>query len=77
MWGPLFTMIYISATIVTTLSINQLSFSGGGSFGAVEIGIFKKISENENTKYDLYTGISAGALNIHLKKITTLIKFYY
>ena len=63
MWGPLFTMIYISATIVTTLSINQLSFSGGGSFGAVEIGIFKKISENENTKYDLYTGISAGALN--------------
>ena len=58
MWGPLFTMIYISATIVTTLSINQLSFSGGGSFGAVEIGIFKKISETENDslsgKYNLY-----------------------
>ena len=44
-------------------SLNQLSFSGGGSFGAVEIGILKRIVEMENKKYDLYTGISAGALN--------------
>lgn len=44
-------------------SLNQLSFSGGGSFGAVEIGILKKVLESENKKYDLYTGISAGALN--------------
>jgi NTE family protein len=44
-------------------SLNQLSFSGGGSFGAVEIGILKRLLETENKKYDLYTGISAGALN--------------
>jgi predicted patatin/cPLA2 family phospholipase len=43
--------------------LNQLSFSGGGSFGAVEIGILKKITEGQNVKFDFYTGISAGALN--------------
>ena len=43
--------------------LNQLSFSGGGSFGAVEIGILKKIMEGKNITFDLYTGISAGALN--------------
>ena len=43
--------------------LNQLSFSGGGSFGAVEIGILKRLNQIENKKYDLYTGISAGALN--------------
>jgi len=46
-------------------TLNQVSFSGGGALGAVEIGIFKRILELESkTKtYDLYTGISAGALN--------------
>jgi predicted acylesterase/phospholipase RssA len=44
-------------------ALNQLSFSGGGSFGAVEIGILKRIHEIQQKKYDLYTGISAGALN--------------
>lgn len=44
-------------------ALNQLSFSGGGSFGAIEIGILKRLNEIENKKYDLYTGISAGALN--------------
>jgi NTE family protein len=43
--------------------LNQLSFSGGGSFGAVEIGIIKKLTERKNINFDLYTGISAGALN--------------
>ena len=51
---------FISKSIV---ALNQLSFSGGGSFGAVEIGILKRLQELENRKYDLYTGISAGALN--------------
>jgi NTE family protein len=62
MWLPLVSFL---SSIVTCSSFNQLSFSGGGSFGAVEIGIIKKISEmeNPNKKYDLYTGISAGALN--------------
>jgi len=43
--------------------LNQLFFSGGGSFVEVEIGILKRLVETENKKYDLYTGISAGALN--------------
>jgi NTE family protein len=48
---------------VFTRAINQLSLSGGGSFGAVEIGILKRIVETDAKTYDLYTGISAGALN--------------
>jgi len=44
--------------------IKQLSFSGGGSFGAVEIGILKRLLEIDPLqKYDIYTGISAGGLN--------------
>jgi predicted patatin/cPLA2 family phospholipase len=43
--------------------LNQLSFSGGGSFGAVEIGIIKKVAEMDPKNYNTYTGISAGALN--------------
>ena len=55
-------------TLLATLMISicateQLSFSGGGAFGAVEIGILKKIRENCPVKYDRYTGISAGGLN--------------
>ena len=43
---------------------NQLSFSGGGSFGAVEIGILKRLDKlGLVKKFDVYTGISAGALN--------------
>lgn len=54
----------LSLLLVSVSSLNQLSFSGGGSFGAVEIGILKRVVElNKNVKYDLYTGISAGALN--------------
>jgi NTE family protein len=56
--------IFILVSLFTFVnSLNQLSFSGGGSFGAVEIGILKRINEIEPKKYDLYTGISAGALN--------------
>ena len=47
----------------TIMSLNQLAFSGGGSFGAVEIGILKRINQIEKKKYDIYTGISAGGLN--------------
>lgn len=55
--------IFVSLNIAIQ-SLTQLSFSGGGAFGAVEIGILKHILESEPTKhYDLYTGVSAGALN--------------
>lgn len=59
-------MIFILLLLIlsqSTIAVDQLSFSGGGAFGAVEIGILKRITENENKKYDSYTGISAGALN--------------
>lgn len=56
--GTLFTSL-----IVYVCTTEQLSFSGGGAFGAVELGILKKIRENNPIKYDRYTGISAGGLN--------------
>lgn len=56
--------LFILINIISFVnSLNQLSFSGGGSFGAVEIGILKRINKIQPKKYDLYTGISAGALN--------------
>lgn len=61
-----FLFLFMSSFLFDTCSanFNQLSFSGGGSFGAVEIGILKRIAKMDgNKQYDLYTGISAGALN--------------
>lgn len=42
-----------------------LAFSGGGSFGAVEIGILDSLVSNDKipNNYDIITGISAGGLN--------------
>ena len=51
-------------SVSTSTTFNQLSFSGGGAYGAVEIGILKHLTERSRpVSYDLYTGISAGALN--------------
>jgi len=63
-----FLFIFLSSFVSSAFSqatFNQVSFSGGGALGAVEIGIFKRILELEPSykTYDLYTGISAGALN--------------
>lgn len=61
-----FLFLFLSSFIFDSCSanFNQMSFSGGGSFGAVEIGILKRIAKMDgNKQYDLYTGISAGALN--------------
>jgi len=44
-------------------SLRQLAFSGGGSFGAVEIGIIEKIRSFDKEPFDFYTGISAGGIN--------------
>lgn len=60
----LFTCVVCLVSFSLGHALQQLSFSGGGSFGAVEIGILKRVWEAEPAKkYDLYTGISAGALN--------------
>ena len=63
-----FLFIFLSSFVSSDFSspsFNQVSFSGGGALGAVEIGIFKRILELDPSykTYDLYTGISAGALN--------------
>ena len=60
----LFFFMYLTIFDTCSAVFNQLSFSGGGSFGAVEIGILKRLVKMDGgKKYDLYTGISAGALN--------------
>ena len=59
-----FVTFYMFLSLLKTIvSLNQLAFSGGGSFGAVEIGILKRINQIEKKKYDTYTCISAGVLN--------------
>jgi predicted patatin/cPLA2 family phospholipase len=40
-----------------------LSLSGGGSYGAFEMGIVSKLIESDNGKWDLITGVSAGSIN--------------
>jgi predicted acylesterase/phospholipase RssA len=57
------TMLLLLCFSSVSCVLNQLSFSGGGSFGAVEIGIIKNLMEKKVINFDLYTGISAGALN--------------
>jgi len=57
-------LLLLNIQLFTNSLINQLSFSGGGSFGALEIGILKRVVEDNNLKnFNLYTGISSGALN--------------
>jgi len=44
---------------------NILSFSGAGSFGAVEVGILDKLTQPSNAPmFDMLTGVSAGGLNV-------------
>ena len=62
MYALFFGTMFVSF-MMTICATEQLSFSGGGAFGAVEIGILKKIRESYPVKYDRYTGISAGGLN--------------
>ncbi len=53
----LFNFIFVNSKLD---NCNILSLSGGGSFGAVELGILEKL---DNYNYDLISGISVGALN--------------
>lgn len=55
--------LYFILCAFSTFGLNQLAFSGGGAFGAVEIGILKKLQSINNNKFDVYTGISAGGIN--------------
>lgn len=49
------------------MSKKALVLSGGGSKGAFQIGVLRKLlDKNPNLDYDIYTGISVGALNTSL-----------
>jgi hypothetical protein len=59
------TLFISSVSAITQPICNILALSGGGSFGAVEMGVLDSITENgraPNT-YNIITGISAGGLN--------------
>jgi len=49
---------------LSTKTCNILSFSGAGSFGAVEVGILDKLTEFHLPTFDMLTGVSAGGLNV-------------
>lgn len=55
-------LVLLACFASLALGLNQLAFSGGGAFGAVEVGIVKKVNEIDPKNYDLYTGISAGGI---------------
>ena len=60
---PIVFLLLFICISTCTCSVEQISFSGGGAFGAVEIGILKRILSENTKNYDRYTGISAGGLN--------------
>lgn len=55
-------ILLILLSFVLSSACKILSLSGGGAYGAFESGIFTKLFENNST-YDLITGVSAGSLN--------------
>lgn len=65
LFGILTGIIYVSSPIESKEVCNVLALSGGGSFGAVEMGVLDSITSDGRapTKYDIITGISAGGLN--------------
>jgi NTE family protein len=60
---PIVFLLLFICISTCTCTVEQISFSGGGAFGAVEIGILKRILSENTKNYDRYTGISAGGLN--------------
>lgn len=43
--------------------MKALVLSGGGSHGAYQVGVLKRLMGELSTKYDIFAGVSAGALN--------------
>ena len=59
----MFKKLLFSSLLFLSDGLKQLSFSGGGAFGAVELGIIKRLQHDFPQHYDIYTGISAGGIN--------------
>lgn len=69
-------IFFTTQLFANNVNYNILSFSGAGSFGAVEIGILTKLSDTNSivNEFDLYTGISAGGLNAGILSHFTFIR---
>jgi predicted patatin/cPLA2 family phospholipase len=59
------TLAATAATAVAAATCNVLALSGGGAFGAVEMGVLDSLTATgaAPSQYDVITGISAGGLN--------------
>ena len=44
-------LLLLLSFLYTSCGLNQISFSGGGAFGAVEIGIIKRVVELNGDGY--------------------------
>jgi len=58
-----FLLICFLTNAISTKTCNILSFSGAGSFGAVEVGILDNLFPSLPS-FDMLTGVSAGGLNV-------------
>lgn len=62
----LFSIITLFFNVQANTLCNVLSLSGGGSFGAVEMGMLESLYDSHKipSSFDILTGISAGGLNV-------------
>ena len=58
-------MYYLLFFLPLTLSCRILSLSGGGSYGAFEVGVITKLIDDNKGQWDFITGVSAGSLNAY------------
>ena len=55
-------LYFLLCGIISVRACNILSLSGGGSHGSFQAGVLNKL-HNENKRWDIITGISAGSIN--------------
>ena len=71
-------LIFTLFSNLASATFNQLAFSGGGAFGAVEIGILKRINELNPKKYNMYTYKKDNRINTKKdKKLSTFMGWIY
>ena len=61
----LLSAFFLSSASQVSQTCNVLALSGGGAFGAIEVGILDSLTATHTipNKFDIVTGISAGGLN--------------
>jgi len=77
MYNKIILLLFLLSVTYAKNTCNILALSGGGSFGAVQVGIISDLIEKQQIveRYDILTGISAGGLNVgfmsYYKNIST------